>query len=476
MTNFPTAIEGPPHRSARHRPSIIGWPLAALLAVTTTLTSATVPPAWGVAEFGDVEANRFYTEAVQWMVDNDITTGVSATCFAPEENVTRGQAATFMFRMEGSPEGSQPHGFVDVSGDYQEEPISWMSARGITTGTTATTFSPDRHITRGELAALLHRLAGSPAANGPGFPDVVRGWQIVPVTWMVDHDITTGTTPTTFSPDAYVTRGQLAAFFHRYKGSPGVVVDPASPACGPSGNPDELLLQDLAALIGNTDPTQPAYVRADFGYGSDLDGDCVDTRHEVLQEEAVSYVMSGCSVVSGEWYDPFTGQTFFDPTDLEVDHVVALSDAWYSGAWSFGADAKRRLGNDVDNLNAIRSAENQAKGNLGPALYTPSNGAHACEYVRQYSSVKVKWNLSITRADYEASASTLADCGATPPPNDPPGPDCHPAYIPCLPNAVGDAYNCGDLDSSLKPVTVVNIGFDPYGFDGDSDGVGCESG
>jgi hypothetical protein len=190
-----------------------------------------VQSAGAVAGFGDVDAGRFYTEAVQWMVDEDITTGTSPTCFSPEDLVTRGQAAAFIWRMEGRPGGSPPHGFVDVVADWQQDPVSWMKAMGVTTGTSATTYSPDRALTRGELAALLHRLVGSPPAGPSGFPDVVKDWQVVPVGWMLDNGITTGTSPTTFSPDEFVTRGQLAAFFYRYEGEPAVVVDPDTPVC-----------------------------------------------------------------------------------------------------------------------------------------------------------------------------------------------------------------------------------------------------
>jgi pimeloyl-ACP methyl ester carboxylesterase len=178
------------------------------------------------AGFGDVGAGTFYTDAVQWMVDNDITTGVSPNCFGPDEPVTRGQAAALMWRMENSPESAAAHGFGDVVASWQQDAVSWMFDNGITTGTTATTYSPDDPLTRGQLAVLLHRLAGTPSAPPPAqFPDVVEAWQITPVGWMLQRGITTGSSPTTFSPDATVTRGEVATFFHRFKGSPSVVID-----------------------------------------------------------------------------------------------------------------------------------------------------------------------------------------------------------------------------------------------------------
>ena len=106
-----------------------------------------------------------------------------------------------------------------------------MYDTGITTGTSPTTFGPNQQLTRAQLAALLHRLAGEPSASGHPFVDVVAGWQQQPVAWMVANKITTGTSPTTFSPNEPVSGGELATFFYRYKGSPAVAVKPHSPPC-----------------------------------------------------------------------------------------------------------------------------------------------------------------------------------------------------------------------------------------------------
>jgi pectate lyase len=214
--------------------SSIRLSIVALAAVMALLASAT--PARGVAGFGDVGAGRFYSEPVQWMVDEAITTGTSATCFSPDDDVTRGQAAAFMWRMEGSPKGSPPHPFTDIVSSWQQDAVSWMAHNDITTGTSPSEYSPDDPLTRGELAALLHRLAGLPPAPAPDqFSDVVTPWQITPVGWLLDQKITTGTSATAFSPDENVTRGQLATFFYRYKGSPKVVIDPDHPYCASRG-------------------------------------------------------------------------------------------------------------------------------------------------------------------------------------------------------------------------------------------------
>ena len=165
------------------------------------------------------------------MVDNGITTGTAEGCFSPNDSVTRGQAAAFMWRMEGEPNPSSSHPFVDVQASWQDDAVAWMLEEGITTGTAPTRYSPDAVLTRGQLAALLHRLAGEPPASGHPFTDITDAWQQTPVAWMIDEGITTGVTPTRFAPADAVSRGQLATFFWRYKGSPSVEVSPLSPAC-----------------------------------------------------------------------------------------------------------------------------------------------------------------------------------------------------------------------------------------------------
>lgn len=191
---------------------------------------ASAAPAMATSGFGDVGHDRFYAAPVQWMVDEDITQGTSEFCFSPDGLVTRGQVAAFIFRMEDPDPGYAPHTFVDVTATWQQDPISWMAAEGITTGTSETTFSPGQNLTRGQLAAMLWRLAGRPESDAPLFPDVVKNWQMAPVRWMVEQGITTGTSDTTFSPERFITRGEVATFLYRYKGSPETLVDPTHPS------------------------------------------------------------------------------------------------------------------------------------------------------------------------------------------------------------------------------------------------------
>ena len=132
--------------------------VAALLSLAML---STVSPVASVAGFGDVEDGRYFTAPVQWMVADGITNGTSPSCFSPSVSVSRGQAAAFLWRMEGR-QAAEPHPFSDVDKGWQQDPVSWLFAEGITTGTSATEFSPGDPVTRGQMATFLYRYQGSP--------------------------------------------------------------------------------------------------------------------------------------------------------------------------------------------------------------------------------------------------------------------------------------------------------------------------
>ena len=207
--------------------SLAGWCGVVLCMAATSLLVAS--PAGAVAGYGDVADGRYFTEPVQWSVDNDVT-GIDGNCFRPDAPVSRGEAAVYIWNMEGQP-SAPAHSFVDVTVESQDAAVSWMSHNEITTGTSPTTFGPDTALTRAHLVTFLWRLAGEPAAPAHPFVDVHASWQQGSVSWAADREITTGTTETTFDPDATLTRAHLVTFLWRYQGKPEVMVDPASPDC-----------------------------------------------------------------------------------------------------------------------------------------------------------------------------------------------------------------------------------------------------
>ena len=198
-------------------------------ALTAALLMWSPSPAGAVAGYGDVPEETWYTNPVQWSQDNGIA-NIVGSCFGPSWPVSRGETAVWLHNLEGQPAAAS-HSFVDVTDDSQHDAISWMAETGITTGTSPTTFAPDDTLTRGQAAAFLHRLEGEPSAPAHSFGDVVAGWQQQAVSWMAETGITTGTSPTTFAPDATLTRAHLVTFLYRYRNNPTVTVDANSPTC-----------------------------------------------------------------------------------------------------------------------------------------------------------------------------------------------------------------------------------------------------
>ena len=173
--------------------------------------------------FFDVPAGAYYGPAVAWLADAGITTGTGVGTFSPDDDVTRGQMATFLWRYRNSPGGSPSAGFVDVpDGRYYSEAVDWLAAVGATTGTSPGRFSPDDFVTRGQMATFLWRLEGSPGGAPPaGFSDVSAGaFYAEPVDWLLHRGITTGVGGNRFAPNDFVTRGQMATFLWRLAGSP----------------------------------------------------------------------------------------------------------------------------------------------------------------------------------------------------------------------------------------------------------------
>ncbi|MGM9566355.1 S-layer homology domain-containing protein [Evtepia sp.] len=170
--------------------------------------------------FVDVPAGAYYYDAVLWAAENGITGGVDDTHFAPDASCTRAQMVTFLWRAAGSPKVSGSNPFSDVSADaYYYDAVLWAVEKGITSGTSATTFAPDATVTRGQTVTFLYRAAGSPAASGSGFSDVSSdAYYADAVAWAVQQNITTGTGDGKFSPDADCTRAQIVTFLFRAMG------------------------------------------------------------------------------------------------------------------------------------------------------------------------------------------------------------------------------------------------------------------
>jgi len=157
------------------------------------------------------------------------------------------------------------------------------------------------------------------------------------------------------------------------------------------------------------------YDRDLFRHWVDADGDGCDTRKEVLIAESLEPVQTGssCAILSGRWYSIYDNTETTDSSRFDIDHVVALKEAWDSGAWNWSAEQRRQFANDLSQpffLIAVSASSNRSKSDRDPAEWLPTNTGYRCEYVRIWVQVKRAWNLSVDQAEHDAIRNTLANC------------------------------------------------------------------
>ena len=249
----------------------------------------------------------------------------------------------------------------------------------------------------------------------------------------------------------------------------------AAPTALPSGLP-QLTIRGVPSDL-------PKYDRDDWRQWVDDDGDCQNARHETLVEEsriAVTFTNEErCSVATGEWLDPFTGDILTSARDLDVDHMVPLSNAHRSGAWAWDDARRRAYANDLSYANhliAVTNSVNRAKSDQGPEAWKPPDESYWCQYAIDWATIKANWGLSATQAEWDALLSMTATCGGEIPPTPTPPPtatlapswmvyaSCDEAERAGVPRQRGSSGNGQGFPANLVPTAR----------DGDSDGVVCE--
>lgn len=167
--------------------------------------------------FADVSAEEYYYEAVKWASENGVTGGIGENLFGANLPCTRAQIVTFLWRAAGSPEPKGMSGFVDVSADaYYVKAVAWAVEQGIVSGTSATTFSPDAVCTRAQSVAFLYRAFGEKVNKAAGFSDVsADAYYADAVAWAVENGVASGIGGGLFAPDQNCARGQIVAFLYR---------------------------------------------------------------------------------------------------------------------------------------------------------------------------------------------------------------------------------------------------------------------
>jgi len=156
------------------------------------------------------------------------------------------------------------------------------------------------------------------------------------------------------------------------------------------------------------------YSRSKFVLWTDADKDSCDTREEVLRAEAVRRprIGSSCKVLSGKWLSKYDGRTFTDPSKLDIDHLVALNEAWQSGAWRWTAATRKAYANDLGYANtliAVSATANRSKGDREPQSWMPAKSR--CWYVASWVTVKWRWRLLVNSAEKSYLTKQLSGCG-----------------------------------------------------------------
>jgi hypothetical protein len=173
----------------------------------------------------------------------------------------------------------------------------------------------------------------------------------------------------------------------------------------------------LGRLVLAKESHASTYERAKFKHWIDADGDSCDTREEVLVAESTVKAKRGtsCKVLSGRWVSTYDGKVWTNPSDVDVDHLVALSEAWQSGAWGWTAAKRQRYANDLGysaSLSAMTDNLNSSKGNRDPAEWLPPKASTRCLYAIRWVAVKYRWSLRIDSTERTKLRSLFAgSCG-----------------------------------------------------------------
>jgi hypothetical protein len=166
-------------------------------------------------------------------------------------------------------------------------------------------------------------------------------------------------------------------------------------------------------------PTRPprtsGYDRDDWPTWSDADGDGCNGREEVLLRQAEGPVQVdpvGCTIIAGDWIDPYTGELLTDPADIQIDHVVPLSEAHRSGGYRWSDEQKEAFANDLDSpeLLAVAGTVNQSKGDDRPDEWLPPDAGAHCDYAIRWIEVKATYELSVVATERTTLDEILDGC------------------------------------------------------------------
>ena len=179
---------------------------------------------------------------------------------------------------------------------------------------------------------------------------------------------------------------------------------------------DVALVEGWLARIPVVAEKQRGYRREDWPHWNDLNGNCRSTRDEVLIRDSLEPVQlsgDGCHVVRGRWRDPYTGEEYRTPPDLDIDHRVPLDEAHGSGGHSWSRDRRTAYANDLSDrrtLVTVSAVANRTKGAKGPDAWLPPDRTQLCRYVADWVAVKMRWELAMDTRERAAVDTVLDGC------------------------------------------------------------------
>ncbi|MFI7304432.1 HNH endonuclease family protein [Micromonospora aurantiaca] len=193
------------------------------------------------------------------------------------------------------------------------------------------------------------------------------------------------------------------------------VVNGQSASATPPGIPSKATAQSqLNALTVAAQGSTAGYSRDLFPHWITITGTC-NTREQVLKRDGTSVVVnSSCAATSGRWYSPYDGATWYAASDVDIDHVVPLAEAWRSGANSWTTSRRQSFANDLTRpqLIAVTDNVNQSKGDQDPSTWQPPLTSYRCTYSKMWITVKYNWGLTLQSSEKSALQSMLNTCAS----------------------------------------------------------------
>ena len=201
---------------------------------------------------------------------------------------------------------------------------------------------------------------------------------------------------------------------------PAATAEVGSRAPRPAPRPATVAAADLLATIRVERERPAGYQRALFPHWLDVDGDGCDAREQVLRRDSVSLPQVDpfrCFVVEGDWVSPYDAVATSDRSSVDIDHVVALKEAWDSGAWGWSTAQRTAFANDTSDprtLRATSATSNRTKGDKDPSNWLPPRAAFRCTYVAEWVAIKARWGLSMDESEHGRVRNLLnGDCAGT---------------------------------------------------------------